>query len=385
MKISFIRGPFLNPWELQTYQQIAQKHEFTALGGDWQIYTGPIDIQGISIKRAAVWGESLPSLSLKTLYNRALSWSIGRSFGFHNLDAHVRGADILHAAELHSTQTYQCLEIKRRRGVRLVLTVWENLLHMGELHPLRGRRKRQVIQEADGFLAVTQTTHKMLQAEGVHPERIMTIPMAVDLQRFQPFPVDRSKWGFSKDDFVILFMGRLVEEKGILDLLKAIPLVLKAAPQKSLRFCFMGAGPLKGSLQDARAQFPNSICIQPFLPYDEIPSFHNLADLFVLPSKPQPKWEEQFGYVLVESMACGKPVLATRSGSIPDVIGEAGLLVSPSNPGALAQKLLEAIRNPAQLKQLGFAARRRAESVFSVDAVTPLLQTFYERAYRERG
>lgn len=380
MKIQFVRGPFLNPWELQSYAGIAKTHSFTALGGDWQYYQAPFEIPGISIQKGRVWGHAFPNLNMKTLYNRALSWTLGRSYGFYDFDENVAQADILHAAELHNTLTYQCIEVKRRRKVSVVLTVWENLLHMGETHPIRQQRKREVIRQADGFLAVTQTTQKMLLEEGVPSERIMTLPMAIDIKRFRPTTVDRARWGFNSEDFIVLFMGRWVEEKGVLDLLTAIPLVLNALPHKPIRFCFIGAGPLEKAIRDACERYPQFISMHPFLSYEDIPAFHNLADLFVLPSKARAKWEEQFGYVLIESMACGKAVVSTTSGSIPDVVRDAGLLTSPGNPTALADTLLKAINTPGLRHELGQKARSRAETVFSVEAITPSLENFYQMA-----
>jgi alpha-maltose-1-phosphate synthase len=388
MKIAFVRGPFLNPWELQTYSGIAQTHPFIAVGGSWQFYPGPISVPGIRIAKTPVWGEFFSGTATRTFYNRTLSWTLGRSYGLGDLDTYCRSIDILHAAELHTTLTYQCLQMKRRYKTRLVLTVWENLLHMGETHPLRRWRKQAVIREADGFLAVTETTRRMLIKEGVPPDRISTIPMAVDLHRFQPISRTtevRSRWGFFDKDFVILFMGRFVVEKGVLDLIEAIPKVLQAASGRSVRFCFIGAGPLETELHHARARFPQSIVIQPFLSYEEIPAFHNIADVFVLPSKAASKWQEQFGYVLIESMACGKTVLTTRSGSIPDVVGDAGLLTEPGRPDLLAQKLIELVREPDRLRVMGMKARHRTESIFSVTAVTPLLQTFYKKAYERKS
>src|SRR5205823_768768 len=86
-------------------------------------------------------------------------------------------------------------------------------------------------------------------------------------------------------DLVILFIGRLVPEKGVLDLLKTIPLVLERCPNHSIRFLFAGNGPLSNEVQKACQQWPKSVILCPFLPYDQLPALHSLADIFTLPSK----------------------------------------------------------------------------------------------------
>src|SRR4051812_13346451 len=105
MKIAFVRGPFLNPWELQSYVPVAKRHAFSAIGSDWQIYRQPIDLPGIAVRKAGAWGAWLGRRhsDAAILYNRALSWSLGRSFGLRRLAEAVGSADIVHAADPHLT------------------------------------------------------------------------------------------------------------------------------------------------------------------------------------------------------------------------------------------------------------------------------------------
>jgi alpha-maltose-1-phosphate synthase len=389
MRISFLRGPFLNPWELQSYAPLALRHDFTAVGAHWKFYRPPFSFPGMSIVPAHVWGESLGTRwpNAGVFFNRAMSWTVGQSYGFYDLERVTRGAEVLHAAELHFTMSDQCLKIKRRRGTPFVVTVWENILHQGETHPIRRRRKKAVIQEADGFLAVTPTTAAMLKQEGVDPKKIWTIPMSVDTQRFSPVSKDAgwmSKLGLSSDDFVVLFIGRFVEEKGIEDLLAAAQLLSETTLDRPIRFCFVGAGPMEPALRSAQARFPKQIIIHPFAPYEEIPRLHNVADIFVLPSRPAPKWQEQFGYVLAESMACGKPVISTRSGSIPDVVGDAGLLVMPSDPQALSAEILRLARSDEDRRLLGQRARAWALEQFNAATNATKIEAMYQTVIGRR-
>jgi alpha-maltose-1-phosphate synthase len=386
MKIAFIRGPFLNPWEFQSYLPLSRRHQVTAVGADWSLY--PIDAvaSAVTVRRPPLWAGASARFykDLPTVLNRLRSWTLGESYALENLQEAVEDAEILHPAELYSTMTYQCAELKKKLGRRLVVTVWENLAHMGETHPRRKQRKQEAIAAADRILAVTETSKTMLQQEGVPSEKIHVIPMAVDLQHFQPQPRDRQlarEWGIGEKDQVILFVGRFVEEKGIRDLLQVIPALLSPHRSERLRFVFVGEGPLREDLLQARKQHGDAVVISSFRGYHDIPRIHNLADIFVLPSKAKAKWQEQFGYVLAESMACGKPVVTTRSGSIPDVVGDAAILVEPGRPEALAEGLRQML-DPSTRTLYAGRALKRAREQFDAERVSLQIEQMYQQALR---
>jgi glycosyltransferase involved in cell wall biosynthesis len=114
------------------------------------------------------------------------------------------------------------------------------------------------------------------------------------------------------------------------------------------------------------------------IPYDEMPGVHNLADIFVLPSGFVRGWQEQFGMVLVESMASGRAVVSTLSGSIPEVVGDAGVLVQPEDPRALSDSLLEFVKSDQMRQEYGLRARIRAETVFDSRLVARQIGQVYE-------
>ena len=289
-------------------------------------------------------------------------------------------SQILHSAETHSTLTYECLQIRKKRGCKVVATIWENLPHMGETHPRRKSRKKEALRELDGFLAVTETSRRMLIEDGAPADRIEVIPMAVDLAHFKPGikqPFWTVRWRLRPNEKVILFIGRWVEEKGIREMLAAIPAVLKNVSDP-VRFCFIGSGPLEPALQKAMKRYPKNVIVEPFISYEQLPSLHNMADIFVLPSKPAPKWEEQFGYVLAESMACGKAVITTRSGSIPDVVGNAACLIPPGDarrwPPPLSRFLARTI-----CARSGEKAREHALQTFDAERNAASIEAFYRK------
>ena len=104
----------------------------------------------------------------------------------------------------------------------------------------------------------------------------------------------------------------------------------------------------------------------PGVSYREIPFVYAAADIVVAPSLPTPYWEEQFGMVLAEAMASGRALLSTTAGAIPEVVGDAGVLVPPYDSEALSEALKTLLHDSRERFALGSAARERAHRLFSV-------------------
>jgi glycosyltransferase involved in cell wall biosynthesis len=104
-----------------------------------------------------------------------------------------------------------------------------------------------------------------------------------------------------------------------------------------------------------------------------------MADIAVVPSLPAPYWQEQFGMVLAEAMSSGVPVIATRSGSIPEVVGDAALLVTPYDVEELATALRDLAADLARRADLAARGRGRAEDIYAVDVVAAQLAAAYRR------
>ena len=122
---------------------------------------------------------------------------------------------------------------------------------------------------------------------------------------------------------------------------------------------------MEKEIQQAAQDYPAHVLCVPFTPYDQLPVLpDNMARSVCSPSEPAPKWQEQFGYVLAESMAFAeKPSLTTRSGSIPDVTGDAASLVAPGNTSELAAAIIGLLTSEVPARPVwanGAAARARA-------------------------
>lgn len=155
-------------------------------------------------------------------------------------------------------------------------------------------------------------------------------------------------WGVDTEEFspgntvrepLILFAGRLEAEKGIRPLLAAFARVRQQVPQ--VRLLFAGDGPLRGDIERFRAEqgLESAIEVRGTVPNRAMPELFRCARITCVPSLTMRGWAEQVGMANIQSMACGTPVVSTVSGAIPEVVGDAGLLVAENDPVALADAL----------------------------------------------
>jgi len=237
--------------------------------------------------------------------------------------------------------------------------------------PLTLRRAHRVI-------ALTAVEAQNLERLGVEPGRIRIIPNGVDLGEFENMPVQRG----SDSDITILFVGRCYpRQKGLEYLVKAIQL-LPSRHKVHLKI----VGEDWGGLQNLRA-LARSLAVEEQvtftgpLPRCEVIRAYGSADIFVLPSLFEP-----FGIVLLEAMAAGLPVVASRVGGIPNVVLDAttGLLVPPGDSRALAQALEQLIFDPLLRRRMGDAGRLKA-AAYSWDLLLPRILKVYAEAITEGG
>ncbi len=181
---------------------------------------------------------------------------------------------------------------------------------------------------------------------------------------------------------LLVFTGRLVEEKGLGDLLAALPLVRAAGREATLVVIGEGQGRqdfegLAGHLGIGEAVF-----FAGWLEQAGIDAFLEAADIFVAPSKTSPEgWVEAQGLTIVEAMMAGRPVIASRSGGIVDSItdGESGLLVNEACPGELAHAILRLANDPGLGARLGATARTVALAKFSRESSAMAFSSLFER------
>ena len=227
------------------------------------------------------------------------------------------------------------IHLARQWGVPVVLT-----LHGDDVntHPGRSARLRRAlcfaVAEADAVIAVSEALADRTAA--LTGRRPTVAPIGVNLGVFAPAATQREArqtLGLPTDRWIALHLGRLVEEKGIRDLLQA----LNALPEPGRLGLFVGQGPLA----DAVRATPH--CLHAGVqPNERVALYMRAADVFVLPS-----YSEGMPTVLVEAGAAGLPIIATAVGGIPELLsGQRGCIVPPRSAAALTAAMADARHNP---------------------------------------
>lgn len=184
-----------------------------------------------------------------------------------------------------------------------------------------------------------------------------------------------------QDVFSVVIPGRLVHEKGHADFLQALALLRTQGRQLSVTLA--GHGPIRTTLERQIGQLGLDGCVSitGSLAHAQLLDVVQAADLVVVPSR-----FEGFGLTALEAMALGRPVLATTTGGLPEVIehGASGWLVPAQDPAQLAQAIGQLMDDAPLRQRLGAAGRTRAQQHFSLPTVTARLRDIYHRAVQAR-
>ena len=168
------------------------------------------------------------------------------------------------------------------------------------------------------------------------------------------------------ETFVIGYVGRLVPEKGVGDLLQAAS---RLVGEWQVRL--LGDGPDKERLVSLAATLAidDRVHFDPWIPSPEVPGYLSQLHTLVLPSHTRPNWKEQFGRVLTEAMVSGVPVVGSDSGEIPNVIGDAGLIYPEGDVDRLAAHLSDLMSRPDLWARLAQKGRERVLAHYTQEQV----------------
>jgi glycosyltransferase involved in cell wall biosynthesis len=238
---------------------------------------------------------------------------------------------------------------------------------------LLGPLLRGIVRRCAGFVAKSTRTVEYLRSLGAPADRIFLSFHAVDYaslrERSRLGPAERTalreQYGIPAGR-VILYVGRLVERKGVRVLIEAFKRVKAACPDAVL--LLVGDGYQRAELEAfCRANAVPDVCFTGSVPYREVPRFYGLADLFVLPSIPATitVWgEEVWGFVVAEAIACGLPVVVTdKVGGSDDLVrdGVNGHVVAAGDPAQLADAMGRILGDPTRRERMGDASQRIAQ------------------------
>ncbi|MBW4688372.1 MAG: hormogonium polysaccharide biosynthesis glycosyltransferase HpsO [Komarekiella atlantica HA4396-MV6] len=242
------------------------------------------------------------------------------------------------------------------------------------------------LNHSHGIISGNQDGAEVLRQRGYQgPIKVMP-QLGVDESLFTPQtqPELASKLGIETGDFVVGFVGRFVQEKGLLTLLQAL-FSLKNKPWKLL---LLGRGELQFELIKLVAEnnLQERVILVESVAHNEVANYINLMSTLILPSETTYKfktltsvgWKEQFGHVLIEAMACQVPVIGSNSGEIPHVIGDAGLVFPEGDIQALVNCLVQLMDKPDFARTLGEMGYQEAMIKYTNKALAKQQLEFYQ-------
>ena len=229
-------------------------------------------------------------------------------------------------------------------------------------------------KKLDGKIAVSPAAVRLINR--YYPSYYDVIPNGIE---YEHFAQDRERLPeFDDGRRNILFVGRPEKRKGLRYLLRAYLRLRQQEP--NTRLIVVGAGDFS-RYQKIMAPF-DDVVFRPNVPYDELPRYHKSAHVFCCPNT----GNESQGYVLIEAMAAGLPVVASNIEGFASVLtdGQEGLLVRPKDEQALAASLLSLIRNPELARELGERGKHQAQR-YSWDSVARQVMSYYERVLYQKS
>jgi glycogen synthase len=245
----------------------------------------------------------------------------------------------------------------RRHHCPLVATIHLSVRHAlrpvtargAVLHAAGGAVERWLLPGADAVIALTGSTARLLRSDGIPAGRVHVIPPGYDPALFaaaaeDPFP------GLPRPR--VAYLGRLAPQKDVGTLLAAF-----ARLPAGTRLLLVGDGPDRAALHRLARRCGGRVHFTGFVPHARVPAMLQHVDLLVLPSL-----YEDLSSALIEAMAAGLPVVATRVGGTADLVrhGANGLLVAPRDPAALAAAISQILTDPAAAARMSAAARHTA-------------------------
>ncbi len=249
------------------------------------------------------------------------------------------------------------------RGKPLVVTSHGGDVRLGKKNAPLKALTSLILKRARRVVAVSDYLARELEGEFSLPrEKIEVINCGVDTDKFFPLPREEAlqELGLGpgeREEKIVLFVGNLIELKGLMPLMRAFASLYPSLPEA--RLVLVGEGPLKERLLEEAASLgiKDRVTFTGPLPHHRIPLWMSAAHLFVLPS-----YQEGFGLVALEALACATPVVASRVGGLPEVVtpGKDGFLVPPGEEKALAEKILLLLKDEDLHQEFSSRARDSA-------------------------
>ncbi|UCF93211.1 MAG: glycosyltransferase family 4 protein [Desulfobacterales bacterium] len=262
------------------------------------------------------------------------------------------------------------ITVDRDIAVRSAPTAWEKMKQW-RWYSFLGMQK-QVARAFSHIITVSQSARNDISRDfKIPPERFRIIPNGINTARFHPIPELKAE-----RDRIIVTNSADMPLKGLAYLLRA---VAEVSQVRNIQLVVVGVPKRNSHILKLIAELgiQNRIRFTGRIADQELTRHYARASVAVVPSV-----YEGFGLPAGEAMACGVPVISTTGGGLPEVVGDAGLLVPPADPAALAQRIKALLDNPAWAKALGMAGYKRVQRYFTWKQAAEKTAAAYREAIR---
>jgi glycosyltransferase involved in cell wall biosynthesis len=235
----------------------------------------------------------------------------------------------------------------------------------------------------DGAIATSNEQEKILRRYFfVKKEKIYKVFNGIDIDLFRPIQNSfiLNKYNITNEQ-ILLCVARIVVDKGIQNIVRAMPLILKEIPNTKLMI--VGDGNYMPTIRKLVKKYDleEHVIFTGFVKFKELPYYFSACDVFVNPTIRQ----NGYDLTIVEAMACGKPVVVSNLGSVPTVIEHDvnGILVPPGNIDMLRKKIVKVLKDKKLASRLGNAARKKVVKEFNLDKMVENTIKVYEDVIRK--
>jgi phosphatidylinositol alpha-1,6-mannosyltransferase len=239
------------------------------------------------------------------------------------------------------------------------------------------------IRSADAVTAISTSTARSVQ--GLWDRSVAVVPYAAVIPDVSPDRI-RPALSSATDPVRLLFVGRLVERKGVEVLVRALA---RLRHTRDAELVIVGSGNREDSVRRTAALegVADHVHMRGFVTAEQLSQEYAESDIFVLPAVVDSRGDtEGLGVVLLEALAYERPVIASRAGGIPDIVidGETGWLSDPGDSEVLARRILDVISDPDEARRVAAQGKRRAEARFSWERILEETTAVYSSAVEAR-
>jgi len=349
----------------------------------WRQYrnqTAPCEVSGFNVRRPAYFRP--PGKWFIGHESRAMWWGIRSTV--EDLAA-TKPFDLVYAWDFKVDVGAGCAAA-RHLGIPCVGLAIGGDLNVDVRHnPGALRSISQSLMDCDGIACVSQALRQRVQALTRGQRDAVVITTGAELRSFRPADPEeretiRRDLNWPADALVVITAGYLLEAKGIFELVNAFDQV--AGRHRQAMLVYLGDGPERPALENriAHSPFKERVHLVGHVHPQEVATYFRAADLFALPSH-----HEGMPNVVLEGMAAGLPILATRVGGIPEAVPDEryGILVPPRNQAELGRALERILADRPLRESMGAAARRRAVEHYDIERLNQHMREFLEDTARK--